>query len=123
MAEALTYTLVARGVSEGKAEAAAGFLVAAEFAGRGYWCALDADYGYEREGRTACFGGAGQATWPDADRELAELSGLFPDALFVLDATGFEEEMSRRYFRGGRFYAVSPEIAYPEFDEGMLGCA
>lgn len=126
MAEALGYMLEARGVSEAEAEAAAEFLIAAEAASppaRSFGYALSGRYDYDRVNATAFFWKSEEATWPDADRELAELSGLYPEALFVLDTTGFEEEMRRRYFKGGRFYAVSPEVVYPEFDEAMLGCA
>lgn len=124
MADPLSCTLEVRGITEVDADAVAEFLIrfgAASPPNRTMGFPLDGLYVYDRTEGTAHFGKSDEAEWPDAEGLLAELSGYYPEALFVLDTTGHEEDMGRTYFKGGRHYGVAPEIVFPEFDEAKLG--
>lgn len=126
MAEALGYTLEVRGVPQGEAAVVAGLLIeagAASPAGRSFGYPLDGGYAYDPERRSAFFGALEQTDWSEAEGQVGELSTLHPEALFVLETRGHEEDCGRTYFRGGRSYGVTPELVYPEFDEARLPCA
>lgn len=123
MADDLSYTLDVCGVSDNEAEAVAEFLIAvgASPPDRIMGFPLDGLYIYGVENRAAYFGKSDDTTWSEVWEHLREISAAYSAALFVLDTTGFEEEMSRTYFKGGRFYVVSSRIVYPDFDEAKLG--
>lgn len=123
VADPLSYTLEVRGITGADADAVAEFLIrfgAASPPERTYGFPLDGLYSYDRAEKVAHFGKSEETVWPDSGGLLAELSGYHPDAVFVLDTRGHEEDMGRAFFKGGLHYEATPEIVFPEFDAARL---
>lgn len=62
------------------------------------------------------FWGINPINWDVSTEEMVKLSLKFPDALFILDSKSEFDEMSRKYFRGGKVAWYQPEIVWPEFN-------
>ena len=118
--DALTYTLEVRGVSHAEVDAVAEFLITFGHAGRGDSLPpfpFDQDYQYE-DGRAKFWSGGESKGYPrDA---VAELSGYYPGAVFVLEGRGHEEDCFRSYFKDGRVQEAEREVRYEPFDPAKL---
>lgn len=70
--------------------------------------------------KTAVFSVDGVKWYSHVD-DMKRLSLKHPDILFVVDGDGEENgDVWRAYFRNGKSYQDSAEIAFPEFDESKL---
>lgn len=64
-----------------------------------------------------CFWGINSVNWGISNDEMAKLSRRFPDALFILDnSTGYVEDLSREYWKNGKYQVVTPEIIWAEYN-------
>ena len=116
----LTYTLKIEGISHPEADAVAAFLVASGDAGPGddhppY--PFDQDYEYA-DGR-AWFGDGGESKGYPRDA-VREISIHYPDALFIMEGRGHEEDCFRSYVKDGRVQEAGREIRYEPFDPTKL---
>ena len=58
----------------------------------------------------------------DWKTELKELSEVFPDYVFQLDASGEEPgDLWRAYFKNGKMQEAPARIIFDRFDESKLG--
>lgn len=127
MADTTTFSLEVSGVTEADADAICRFLEMADAAPESLKQAmrggypLSGDYGYDPDEGCASFGALDEVRWSASGDVLREVSGYYPQALFVLESGGHPEDLVRAYFRGGLFYEVGAEVRFPEFDERLLG--
>lgn len=76
----------------------------------------DAEYGLNDDG--SC---ADQTKWYDLDDDMALLSPLYPDVLFVVDGQGENSgDRWRTYFKNGKKQEAKVELVIEEFDENKL---
>ena len=117
----MSYTLAVEGVGRGEAEEIASALAEEGLAGReGVFDAYAFDPDYEvRQDGSVRFGSGGETKY-GPDDFLPGLSRRYPHALFVRDATGYEDDSGRTYFKDGRSHGAERVVRYEPFDEAKL---
>lgn len=57
------------------------------------------------------------AKWYQCEKEMVELSKMFPELLFSIEAAGEESgDLWRAWARNGKFKRVEPNMVWPEVD-------
>jgi hypothetical protein len=61
------------------------------------------------------------AKWYDHDKNMRQLSELYPDKLFKLEGEGEEnEDIWEAYYKNGKGIKYYAKMSFPEFNEGDL---
>ena len=115
----LTYTLGVEGVSHAEADAMAQFLITFGEAGMGDVTPYPFDGDYEYADGRAVFGSGGESKGYPGEA-VRELSGYYPEAVFILEGRGHEEDCFRSYFKGGRVQEAGRRVYYEPFDPTRL---
>lgn len=116
----MKHTLQIEGAGREEAEAIRAVLEREGLCGReGAFETYAFDPGFEVCPYGIQFWSAGEAQ-ADPDGALRDLSASYPEALFVYDSIGHEEDCGRTYFRGGRSHDAERVVSYTPFDEAEL---
>lgn len=77
----------------------------------------DIYYGIEPDGSTT----GESVKWYDYDKDMAKLSRLFPDYLFMLEGDGEESgDVWKAYFLNGKMQHVKAQLLFADFDPEKL---
>ena len=118
--DTLTYTLEIKGITHADADAVREFLTTYGHVGPGGALSpfpFDEDYEYYES--QASFGSGGESKGYPRDA-VAELSGYYPDALFIMEGRGHDEDCFRSYFKTGQVQEAGREVRYEPFDPAKL---